>query len=649
MSQIETSPETWETYFPYKPRPLQQSFVKIISKNLDRKCHMVLEAANGAGKTIAVLASLLPYVRANNLRIVYTARTHSQIDRVIEELENISENIPVGGIALRGRESYCLNSMVKKHAKGNQAVHIMCKQLKLAKKCSYYNNMQNEARILPVLRELTSKPAKADLLIEISEAAEICPAETARKLLSKVDVIACSYLYMFDEGIRSSFLDQMGCDLENIVLVIDEAHNLPENVNSISSDSLSSFSFSRAIRESRNNRQDDFEEFMETCVEYLNKKNSQLKINEEIPIDPAIFLEEIELECEIELDEDFFESMIDIGEAIRFKLAKQGKEPRSSLGRVGEFFYQWYESIGRKDFTHSIQKLKFSETRDTFVTLRLDSLDPSTSILPVLRFVDRSISMSGTIGNPDAYKLLTGIDKLESVSNIFPSPYEKGNIQTLIVKDLSTLYKMRSPNMWKSMVKIVAALANETPTNTGIFTPSYVILKELMKNGLEQWIDKPIFQAKSGMSSVENDKIVSKFKHHADQGGAVLCSVLGGRSSEGADFPGDLMQSVVVIGIPYAPPNCRIDAQIEYLESKFPGMGRLLAYEMPAINRASQAAGRPVRGLNDRAFIILLDFRFASKKVTDFLPEWLRSSLKMVDNSPDEVQNEATTFFSLDS
>jgi DNA excision repair protein ERCC-2 len=316
---------------------------------------------------------------------------------------------------------------------------------------------------------------------------------------------------------------------------------------------------------------------------------------------------------------------------------------------VGEFFYQWYESIGRKDFTHSIQKLKFSESRDTFVTLRLDSLDPSTSILPVLRFVDGSISMSGTIGNPEAYKLLTGIDKLESVSNIFPSPYEKGNIQTLIVKDLSTLYKMRSPKMWKSMVKIVASLANETPTNTGIFTPSYVILKELMKNGLEQWIDKPIFQAKSGMSSVENDKIVSKFKHHADQGGAVLCSVLGGRSSEGADFPGDLMQSVVVIGIPYAPPNCRIDAQIEYLESKFPGMGRLLAYEMPAINRASQAAGRPVRGLNDRAFIILLDFRFASKKVTDFLPEWLRSSLKIVDNSPDQVQNEATTFFSLES
>ena len=64
------------------------------------------------------------------------------------------------------------------------------------------------------------------------------------------------------------------------------------------------------------------------------------------------------------------------------------------------------------------------------------------------------------------------------------------------------------------------------------------------------------------------------------------------------------MQSVIVIGIPYAPPSVQTQSQIEYLESKFPKKGRALAYQIPAIN-ISQAAGRPVRSLNDVAFIML--------------------------------------------
>ncbi|MHA2252443.1 MAG: helicase C-terminal domain-containing protein, partial [Candidatus Kariarchaeaceae archaeon] len=385
---------------------------------------------------------------------------------------------------------------------------------------------------------------------------------------------------------------------------------------------------------------------METCVDHLYTKGKPMQVFEEKPIDPAIFLEEVELSCNIELDDEFFSGIVEVGESIRYKLAKQGKEPRSSLGRIGEFFFNWFDSIGKKDYTHSIQKQKFSEGKDTFVILRLDSLDPSISILPVLKNVKLSISMSGTIGNPEAYQLLTGLNKLKSFSNIFPSPYSSKNIQSLVLEELTTLYKRRSSQMWKKMVKAISALAAETPANMGIFTPSYAILKELLNHGLEQWVDKPIFRAHSGMNSVENDQLVEKFKEKANRGGAILCSVLGGRSSEGADFPGNLMQSVVVVGIPYAPPNCRIDAQIEYLDTKFPGKGRLLAYQIPAINRASQAAGRPVRGLDDRAFVLLLDFRFAQKSVSDFLPEWLRSAMDVIENSPKLVQQKARLFFS---
>lgn len=368
-------------------------------------------------------------------------------------------------------------------------------------------------------------------------------------------------------------------------------------------------------------------------------------MNEETTIDPAYFLEEIELSCNEDLDDEFFADMMDLGEAIRFRLAKQGKEPRSSLGRIGEFFFKLYDSIGKNDFSHSLQKQKFSESRDTFVTLNLNSLDPSKVIYPVLRDSYVSISMSGTIGNPDAYQMLTGIDKLKSMANLFPSPYSKKNIHSYVVKELTTMYNRRSPLMWTNIVKAIAAVANETPTNMGVFTPSYSILRELINHGLEREIDKPVIEIKSGMSSSENDKLVEKFKSMANKGGAILCSVLGGRSSEGADFPGVFMQSVAVVGIPYAPPTVKSQAQINYLESKFPGNGRLLAYQIPAINRASQAAGRPVRSLEDRAFILLIDFRFNSAAVSNLLPQWLRQSMDTVANDPEKIGNLASKFF----
>ncbi|MFV2013923.1 MAG: DEAD/DEAH box helicase family protein, partial [Candidatus Heimdallarchaeota archaeon] len=387
---------TWEIYFPYEPRPIQHGVINTIVKQLEKKTHMVLEAANGTGKTISALAATLPYAKQHGLKIIYLARTHSQIDRVLQELLQISKHINVSGIAMRGRESFCLNPLVQKYAKNNHAVHIMCSQLKTAKKCLYYTNMDDEAKLLPVLQNLSSKPATAEYVFDLAQSAEICPAETARKLLIDVDVVACSYLYLFDEGIRPTFLDQIDCDLQDLIIVIDEAHNLPEMVNNNASDSLSSFSLSGAIREARNNDRYDFISFMDACVEYLQRKNRQMRLNEEKIIDPAYFLEEIELSCNEDLDDQFFADMMDLGETIRYRLAKQGKEPRSSLGRIGEFFFKLYDSIGKNDFSHSLQKQKFSDSRDTFVTLNLSSLDPSKVIYPVLRDSHVSISMSGT-------------------------------------------------------------------------------------------------------------------------------------------------------------------------------------------------------------------------------------------------------------
>lgn len=63
---------------------------------------------------------------------------------------------------------------------------------------------------------------------------------------------------------------------------------------------------------------------------------------------------------------------------------------------------------------------------------------------------------------------------------------------------------------------------------------------------------------------------LSRFKSYAGRGGAVLLGLQGGCSSEGANYPSDTMNSVVVIGVPYAEPKPRTGAQVITMRAVFP-------------------------------------------------------------------------------
>jgi len=123
-------------------------------------------------------------------------------------------------------------------------------------------------------------------------------------------------------------------------------------------------------------------------------------------------------------------------------------------------------------------------------------------------------------------------------------------------------------------------------------------------------LNKPLFYEYRGMSSKKNEKLVKDFKSCSDGGGAVFLGVQGGRTSEGVDFPGDQMNSVLVVGVPYAEPKPRVKAQVSYYERCFPGRGQHYAYLLPAMKKATQSAGRPIRTLKDKGAIIFLDYRF---------------------------------------
>jgi DNA excision repair protein ERCC-2 len=210
---------------------------------------------------------------------------------------------------------------------------------------------------------------------------------------------------------------------------------------------------------------------------------------------------------------------------------------------------------------------------------------------------------------------------------------------------VSTAMDKRTYAMYKTIVERINEVVKNTPGNTGIFAASFDVLNALVDAGLEGHLKKPLFHERRHMLSKVNEQLETEFKAHSNKGGAVFLGVQGGRTSEGVDFPGSQMNSVIIVGVPYAEPTPRVKAQIDYYEKCYPTHGREYGYVLPAMKKASQAAGRPIRMLEDKGVIVFLDYRYATSYCRGFLPSWMSSGLRVLPDEDGVLAQEIHEFF----
>jgi DNA excision repair protein ERCC-2 len=474
---------------------------------------------------------------------------------------------------------------------------------------------------------------------------EVCPYELVKSALSDAKVVALSYLYVFDPDIRKAFLKNLETELQKIILVVDEAHNLPETAIDISSNTLSLFVMKQAELEANrfNNRDiEDFTRFFRIEVEKLTDQVSREQI-----ISPNRIIEIIQKQGNITDAREFFEQFHEVGNSVRKSLLAEGKNPRSYIHAMGEFMLKWLETLGDASFINVASKYLNKENNKT-AKLEIVSLDPSKITEPVFSSTYANVIMSGTLQPLEAYARITKLTE-NTVKCIVPSPFPKEHVFSAVCLGVTTAMEKRTPTMYQTIIQRINEVAQNTPANTGIFAASFEVLKALLAEGLENAIEKPLFHERKGMTSKANEKMVSDFKACGDRNGAVFLGVQGGRTSEGVDFPGNQMNSVVVVGIPYATPTPRVKAQIDYYEKCFPGFGREYGYVLPAMKKASQAAGRPIRTLDDRGAIVFLDYRFATNYCRGFLPAWITNGMKTLPNEKDALAREISNFFKIQS
>jgi DNA excision repair protein ERCC-2 len=565
------------------------------------------------------------------------------LDRVIEELAEIAKKKDVSGISLRGRRHMCLNAFVLENADYVAPISEVCGQLKATRKCKYYEKLRNSGDPEDLLDDMPKRVLTAPEIVKIAKEREICPYELSKQLAKVVDVLAMSYLYVFNPWILDLTLPELDVPSSKMVLVQDEAHNVPSTALDSASDSLTIGSIGQAMREADTYFDQLSKEFSRALSKSLVDASSELKAGEEIVVDPREFISSSVKAAGLASEEQALKHMRERGMKIRKGLLKSGKFPKSSIHRVADFLMRCVDYSNRKDYTFLLaSKKSYGGARR--VTLDLVALDPTSVTSPVLKLVHSSVAVSGTISPLSAYSEMLGFGK-DSVKSSFRNPFAQKNRIALVVEGLDTSWKNRSERTYEEMVDICVAVAQATPGNTGIFAASYVVAKGLVKAGLTRKMDGKVFLEEPGMKTAKNDEMIAEFKEMGNNGGSVLLGVQGGRNSEGGDFPGSTMESVVVVGVPYGRPTPRTESLIEYYNSRFNNRGREYAYVLPAMTRAIQAAGRPVRRMDDRGAIIMLDQRFGSDYLLRFMPSWLREVSRPVPNSSEIVSRYLDEFF----
>jgi DNA excision repair protein ERCC-2 len=630
-------------YFPYASvRPRQDQFIKTVFDAVEKRRSVLIEGSNGLGKTISAISACLPTAVEKDLKILYVARTHRQHDRVIEELRAVFKKHHVSGISLRGRNQMCLNNFAAKNAVDAKSLMEVCELLKAKGRCPYHKNTEEHTyEYLQLQQQIAARPYTASDIQKVCRRKSVCPYELVKAALSDIKVVALSYLYVFDPVIRTAFLKNLDSQLQKTILIVDEAHNLPETAINISSSSLSLFVIKQAELEAQkyeNKQIEGFANFFRNEIEKLTEN-----IGREQIISPGYLIEIIQKQGNITNPRDFFEELHEVGSSIRRNLLAEGKNPRSYIHGMSEFLLRWLDTLGNESFVNVASRYTTRENAKT-AKLEIVALDPSIITAPVFSFTYSNIIMSGTLQPLKAYARITRLPE-NIIKCIVPPPFPKEHILSLVCLGVSTAMEKRTPVMYQAIIERISEVVQNTPANTGVFTASFGVLNDLVAEGLEHALDKRFFRERRGMSSKANEKIVAEFKACGEGDGAVFLGVQGGRTSEGVDFPGDQMNSVVIVGVPYAEPTPRVKAQIGYYEKCFPKLGREYGYVLPAMKKASQAAGRPVRTLDDHGAIVFMDYRFATSYCRSFLPSWISNEMKVLPFSEKILAQEIHGFF----
>ena len=557
----------------------------------------ILESPTGSGKTLVSLIYALE--DCDNCKIVFLTRTNSQVENVFRESRLLGLKKV---ISFMGRGETCLFKKVNPEMREGdpEEQSRLCQRLVKdrmeGKEGCFYETDYDMGWVADIMRPQD--------LVNLGDQFGFCPYFAQRELLKDAKVVVSTYSYLLSPYIRERFMDWIETPMEKIIVIFDEAHNVPEFLRMINSASFGVADINKARDEVEKYGDKTFNNlslslslnYIEEALEYIFSDGPRILTPDDAK---EAFMKSFSSGT-IEISR-LLEQMVYVGEGIKEMKLNEGKLPRSYIYRTAVLSQLLMEDSGA-EFVRIVDD---SEQR-----INLRFLDVSNQ-LNFLKQFKSVLFISGTLTPFEKFKDELGIE--EANERAISVPYLESNLRVLYTDEVNLSYYKRLESEEK-LLEILEDFINRTSYNTMVLATSYEQLSKIRDLNFK----RKIFFERKNITNLELADMIESFK----QNGGVLMGVINGRLSEGLDLPGKFLEVAIIAGIPYPKPSPETNAMETYYDMKFK-KGWYYAYEAVAIMKLKQALGRLIRSPKDRGVAIILDSR--AKRFKKALPNLYRS------------------------
>lgn len=570
--------------FPYPQfRQGQRQLAETLYKAVSTGRCLLAQASTGIGKTLGTLFPLLKAMVPQRLDKVFflTAKTPGRklaLD-ALRQIEQGSAQPALRTLELIARDKACEHPDSACHGES----------CPLAK--GFYDRLAGA-------REAAGQRQSLDQvgLREVALAHQVCPYYLGQEMARWVDVVVADYNYYFDAHALLFGLAQ--ANQWRVAVLVDEAHNLVERGRQMYSASFDQGQL-LALRQRKL-------EGLGTVLDRLNRQWNALYKAQVAPYQasdrvPEAFVGAVQ-QFIGQMQERLEQSPIQVdGPLLQFYFQAL------QFSRVAELFDEHYLF----DITQ-----RQGPRKRRLATLCLRNVVPARLLGPRMQTARSVTLFSATLGPQQFYRDLLGMPKDTAWLEV-QAPFRAEQLQVRIVSEVSTRYHQRQASV-APIVALIAEQYQRQPGNYLAFFSSFEYLQQVAGELGRSHPQIPNWSQAAGMDEAAREAFLARF---VADGCGVGFAVLGGAFAEGVDLPGTRLIGafVATLGLPQVNP---VNEQFKQRLGRQYGAGFDYAYLYPGVRKVIQAAGRVIRGDQDRGVLLLIDERFAEPRVQQMFPGW---------------------------
>jgi DNA excision repair protein ERCC-2 len=598
-----------------------------VQNALQRDQLLLLNAPTGLGKSVSVLFPALQNALSTGRRVFFATAKNTGREAAFQVLRGLeAAGSKVSCVAMSAREGMC------------PADIYFCQE----STCRFLRGMEKR---LPQALESLSRHLIVDRehLVKTGVKHEICPHELALILSETRDLVVGDYNYAMDPRIRIRRLFVEG-DANQLVLIVDEAHNLAPRARDWFSAELKLEDLQAVCRELEN-RQVTGGLFhgghlLETALSGMHKavrglitymENWQEMLDESFQF--ARDSQEVALGALFKQDElGQLQSTFE-GHLLRYVLGTVMQGVAESKDPIVDFHYAFerFTSLAARRDEAMHQVVRLNPTNGENLAFEVRCSWAGDWLSENLHQAPSAILLSATLKPWDWNSRELGIQHSARIQLLdAPSPFPPENRCLIIHEGLSVRYRDRGATL-SELATLVQEAFEVVQGNMAVFLPSFAYLRDL-RSALPKGL--PLLVHDGTMEPLLREALLKRL---ANSGPHLLLTVMGGIFAEAVDFPGRMLESAFVVGLGLPGLSHERELARQFYDQRGEA-GFDNAYRLPGLCRVLQAAGRVIRRPEDRGSIVFVDDRFTRWENLQLIEESYAKSPERLSTSEDVIE-----------